>query len=209
MDDAGKIINEYQEFYNGLEVDINGLRLSDTKQDQMPDEISVNIHRIWLAYYGQNAIQRIQENASILTRKISQIIGVESYSRFGLRTVYFRIEGDVNRFSANLYKQIASTQFVSLMGDGSDITEIRFTSKVKAGRFLTMISIGPLIIAHPPQKKSDFPENGATLDIDIGEEKSTGTIQLEPKHIPIFAEDATKYLRTKAENLLMFLKDGK
>jgi hypothetical protein len=206
LDDAGKIMNEYGDDYYDTSVGLGGLRLAKPKRNELPDEIAVDMNRIWVACYGEGCIKKVKENAEGITKAVSRYIGVDAYSRLGFRVYYFKKVANVKGYVQRLYSTVAATQVQTLVGSPDAALEIIFRTRYLSPPFSIWFGVQPLAVVRPPEKKEDFASDGVIIDIDVSEDKDSSKRSLSPKHLSTFLKDSSDYAVQKANETIAFLK---
>lgn len=207
LDDSGKIINEYVEAYKDLSVGLNGLRLGQSNNADMPDEIVVDINRVWLACYGQGCIKKIKESAEMITKTISRHIGVDLYSRLGLRVYYYKSMDDIRSYMRGLYSRLATPELQTVTGPTDKVLEMISCVRFMNPPFSIRLNIQPITILRPPEKTTDFVGNGVVIDIDVYEDKDSSKRPLNPKHIAAFLRESSDRVITKAGETIALLNE--
>jgi len=206
LDDAGKIINDYADEYQDTSVGVEGLRFAEPTKDDIPDEIAVNVSRIWIACYGEDCIERITETTGPIVRKISEHIGVDEYRRLGLRVYYFKPIEDPIPYFKQLYLTTTSREFQTLVGSSDRVSEMHLTAKYESKPFSVKIELHPIRIQREAKTKSEFTSSGAIIDIDVVEGKESSSRALNRHHISGYLTESSKYIRDKAEQTIILLR---
>ena len=205
IDDAGKIINDYADDYYDISVGVEGLRLVKPKRDDMPDEIAVDMNRIWIACYGEGAIKKVKENAEEITKLVSRHIGVDSYRRLGFRIQYFKSTANAKEYIQHLYSRIAATELQTMVPAGTVLETISRT-RFSDGSFRILLGIQPIAVARPPEKKSDYVSDGVIIDVDVSEDGDSSTRPLNPRHLATFLRESSDRVVQRANEMIAFLK---
>lgn len=205
LDDAGKILNDYKNDYYDSTVGLEGLHLAKPKKDGFPDEIVVDMNRIWMACYGDGCISKIRASAETITKSISKHIGVDSYSRLGFRVYYFKSVSNVRRYVQGLYSQIAA-QPLQTMVPADRMSEMIWRTKFSDGNFSVWLGVQAISIGRPPEKQSDFASDGAIIDIDVSEDQDSSTRRISSSHLAPFVRESSDRLVANAHEIFAFLK---
>jgi len=205
LDDAGKIINDYADNYYDVSVGLGGLHLAKSKDDDMPDEIVVDMNRIWIACYGEGSIKKVKENAEGITKSVSRHIGVDSYSRLGFRVYYFKSTENVKEYVQQLYSRIAATELQTMV-PAERVLETIPRTRFSDGPFSIWLMIQPMTITRPPEKKTDYIGNGMIIDVDVSEDRSSSTRSLNLKHLPTFLKESSDRVVQRANEIIALLK---
>jgi len=205
IDDAGKIINDYADDYYDISVGMGGLHLDKPKRDDMPDEIVVDMNRIWIACYGEGSIKKVKENAEEITKSVSRHIGVDSYSRLGFRVYYFKSTANVKEYVQQLYLRTASTELQTIV-PAERVLEMSPRTRFSDSSFSIWLMIQPITIARPPEKKTDYVSDGVIIDVDISEDGNSSTRSLNPRHLATFLEESSDRIVQRANEIIAFLK---
>ena len=88
LDDAGKIMNRYDDDFAEKSVGLNGLDMSTKKEDAILREMRVSSRHIWLRFSKPDTYQYVIDHGSSRIREVADIIDVSSASRFGVRLEY-------------------------------------------------------------------------------------------------------------------------
>ena len=205
LDDAGKIINAYADNYYDISVGIGGLHLAKPKEDDMPDEIVVDMNRIWIACYGEGSIKKVKENAEEITKSVSRHIGVDSYSRLGFRVYYFKSTANVKEYGQQLYSRIAATELQTMV-PAERVLETIPRTRFSDGPFSIWLMIQPITIVRPPEKETDYINNGVIIDVDVSEDRNSSTRALNPRHLATFLKESSDQVVQRANEIIAFLK---
>ncbi len=206
LDDAGKIINEYGDDFQDSSVGLGGLHLAKPKRDELPDEIVVDMNRIWIACYGEGCIKKIKENAPEIIKAISRFIGVDTYSRLGFRVYYFKNITDIKGYVKWLYSTVTSVPLQTLVGSSERTLEMGFRIRYLSTPFAINFGIRPIVVRRPPEKTEDFSKNGFIIDIDVSEDKDSSARSLNTKYISNFTKDSSDYVVQRASETIKFLR---
>ena len=206
IDDAGKIINDYADTYEDITVGVEGLRIAKPKEDDMPDEISVDMNRVWIACYGEGSIKKVKESAGKITKSVSRHIGVDSYRRLGFRVQYFKNTANVKEYIQQLYSRIVATELQTIVPAKmvlETISRIRFSDKP----FSILLGIQPLVNVKPPEKKSDYVSDGVIIDVDVSENRDSSNRSLNLQHLAVFLKESSAQVVRRANEIITLLKE--
>jgi hypothetical protein len=207
LDDCGKIMNEYSDNYADVSYTLNGLKLSKPNTQSMPEQIDVNTTNIHIACYGDDCIEKMVKTAAQITKKISETMGVESYSRLGFRVNYYKQIPELDRYLSKLGSKIIAPDFHALFMPTGQISEAALLTKSITKPFTVRFSFNPVIVEHPSSEKYGFSENGMVIDIDIGESKDSSERVLKTSHLGAFLKEAADCIRKKAEEAILSVRD--
>lgn len=206
IDDAGKIINDYVEAYDDVIVGVEGLRIAKPKEDDIPDEITVDMNRIWIACYGEGSIKIVKENAGEITKSVSRHIGVDSYRRLGFRVQYFKSTANVKEYIQQLYSRIVAAELQTIVPAKmvlETISRIRFSDNP----FSILLGIQPLVNVKPPEKESDYVSDGVIIDVDISENRDSSNRSLNLQHLAVFLKESSAQVVRRANEIITLLKE--
>lgn len=206
LDDAGKIINDYAGDFHDFSVGLNGLRFAKPKKEDLPDEIVVDVNRIWIASYGQGCIKKIRESAEAITKAVSRHIGVDSYSRLGFRIYYFRVMKDVKSYTQEVCSKIIASELQTLVGPADKVLEIISRVRFQKPPFYIRLGVQPVTIVRPPERISEFPGDGVVIDIDVYEDNYSSKRSLNLKHLSNFLRESSDCIVAKAGETVTLLK---
>ncbi len=205
IDDAGKIINDYRDDYYDINVGVEGLRLAKPKKDDMPDEIAIDMDRIWIACYGEGCIKKVKGNAEEITKLVSRHIGVDSYHRLGFRVHYFKSTANAKRCVQQIYSRSAAAELQTIISAKKVLGMISRT-RFLDGSFSIWLGVQPIAIVRPPEKKSDYVSDGLIIDVDVSEDTDSSTRSLSPKHLATFLRESSDRIVQRANEIIAFLK---
>lgn len=208
IDDAGKIINDYVDAYDDIAVAVEGLRIAKPKEDDMPDEIAVDINRIWIACYGEGSIKKVKESAGEITKSVSRHIGVDSYRRLGFRVQYFKSTANVKEYVQQLYSRIVATELQTIV-PAERVLEMISRIRFSDNSFSISLRIQPIANVKPPEKKSDYISDGVIIDVDVAENRDSSTRSLNPEHLAVFLKESSDRVVRRANEIIAFLKEVK
>ena len=209
LDDAGKIINDYADRYGPYSVDPSGLHFAGPTDPAMPDQIAVDVNRIWIACYGPGCVKKLSEVAEDIAAAISRHIDVESYERLGLRANYFKSLQETGAYSRKLGERVYSPPYMALIGPVERVSTIAVQTGVLVGTYSVAMAIRSMKIARPARGRADFPGNGMVLDIDVSEgaDREPDRRRLTRRHIGTFVRESEEHLRSWALQAIGFLAD--
>lgn len=205
LDDAGKILNEFRDSYQDGEVGLEGLRLARPKTPNIPDQIAVDINRIWIACFGDTPIKKLTETSEGITKAISRHIGVNSYTRLGLRALYFKPAEDVNVLSRGIYSKFVGTEF-QRDSKADSVVEFGCTFRYKSPPFFFRLMLQPILVTAQSQNKENFTENGFVIDVDVSEDKDSSNTPLNFDRLDKFLRESSTQLITKITSTIELLK---
>jgi len=208
IDDAGKIINDYTNDYDDINVGVEGLHLAKPKKDDMPDEIAVNMNRIWVACYGEGSIKKVKENAEEITKSISRHIGVDSYLRLGFRVQYFKSIANVKEYVQQMYPKIVATELQTIVPT-ERVLEIISRIRFSDNSLSISVGIQPITNVKPPEKKSDYVSDGVIIDVDVAEHKDSSTRSLNSRHLAVFLKESSNRVVQTANEIIALLREVK
>ncbi len=207
LNDAGKIINDCGDAYYDSTVGLDGLRFSKPKKVDVPDEITVDINRVWIACYGPNCVKRTKETAEAITKTVSRHIGVDSYSRLGFRVHYYKHTKNVKTYTQGLYAAIIASEMKTLVGSPDRVLEMVSRVRFLNPPFSIWLGVQPITISRPPDKISDFADDGVIIDIDVAESKDSSTRPLNLNLLATFLREASDRVVEKAAETIGFLEE--
>jgi hypothetical protein len=205
LDDTGKILNEYLEYYRDYNVAVNGLHLLHPKTKNLPEEISVDINRIWIACHGEDSIKKINDTSEKIVKAISKYLEISLFTRLGFRAQYFKPFENIKRLTNEVYMKTASSDFQALIKTESAI-EIFHNIRYKNPPFSTRLILQNVIANQISEIKTEFSEDGFLIDMDVVEDKESSATTLNFDRVDKFLREATNVLLDKALVIMEYLE---
>lgn len=202
LDDAGKIINDYEDYYEDYNVGTLGLVFKLRKTAEMPDELSVNMQRIWMAYYGEESFKRAIEQAPRIIKNISKHIEVLLFQRFGFRVIFFKPMDEVQKYQKTLYSHIASDELKTAIGKEEAIYEINTNFRLALKEHIVNIKFMPIIVNQKPRSVADYTHNGMSVDIDFGITPESSKSKLGTNILGSFVEESSTRINLIFKDIL-------
>ncbi|MHB8576345.1 MAG: hypothetical protein ACYDCQ_13550 [Dehalococcoidia bacterium] len=167
LDEAGKIMNYYDERFPQKTVSLQGLFLANP--DARLRQIQVSTERVWLYIDEPDTLRYVTDHARLEVENICMLMGVESFKRVGLRLQYlhalrqpekYMAAAQPRIFSDSLNRALASAGAPSL-----DTFEMKLT--IKQGELNVAVTVSPVKKAPGAAEAAGLPENAVIFDPDI------------------------------------------
>jgi len=187
LDDAGKIMNEYDADFPEKRVGLDGLNMIN--KDSPISQINVTVNRVWVSFTRPDTLQYVQDHARRIITRICELIVVTDATRFGLRTEHLVLIPDdlllVRETARNLlHADLLPTRLNSL-------TSFESVIEVEHSQFLTTSTrIHPARRLDNVSDDDRFPPFGIMLDTDSFRKDQS---------VPL--TDLRKFLRAAVSNL--------
>ncbi len=165
LDDAGKIMNEWDDSFPEKQVGLEGLHMRNS--DKALREMRVSTSTIWLAFFEPDTLQLVLDQSSNVIQKVAEIIEVEKFSRVGVRTQYVYPVGDVPKAVASLAKRIVGTYVESLVDDKSKWHALEVATDVVKENARVKLIITFVTRSQQKGNISKLPPHGVMFDIDV------------------------------------------
>jgi len=162
LDDAGKIMNKYDDDFPEKTVGVEGLHM--VNKGGVLNELRVSPQRIWLRFAKPDTLQYVLDHAWPLIRDVAAIIDVVEARRFGLRLEHLYPVSDAEAAT----RTAAGTIFAdALLGAGAEPSSFEAIVETKAKDLEVVLRVRPVQRAIKPRETDTLPDFGIMFDADI------------------------------------------
>ncbi len=200
-DESGKILNKYVEDFDEYANGMDGIRLARPKSSKgKPHAIRVDSQRIWLQFLAPASLSEAGSLILPFIRDISKILGVEEYSRFGLRVEYYASAQLNTPEIADIARKALGSAFHSDLDAIQERVEFVASYRGMSKGLGTIVIFRSMRITRPPKELADYPADGLLFDVDSYVNDVDGLSGL-PQFIGTALENVSTRLKTNAKNL--------
>lgn len=188
LDDAGKIMNLYDEEFPEKSVGIEGLSMVNKGADL--EELRVSTVRIWFAFREPDTRQYVYDQARRRIDEIVQIIHVTHARRFGLRLeqIWAVPEADRDSVVTSVADRVYDS---SLLAKEGTISSFEVMVETKHESVDVILRVRPVRRAKEAGPDDHLPDFGIMFDTDI----STSGKELPISDIRKFFRGAERWLK--------------
>lgn len=174
LDDAGKIMNRYDDEFPAKEVGVQGLKLQEGKPPLI--ELTVAPDRLWLHFDRPGTITLAGDQSLPYIADISDILSVTNSSRFGLRSQWVLPTDSIEAGAATVRAAAFANQLVeALPGEATD-GSVELKWKLPEGILTTLrLSVGER--GKKPSAK-DLPAYVIVIDLDVSQKSDEGKLTI-------------------------------
>ena len=161
LDDAGKIMNLYDDTFTEKSVGLDGLHM--VHKGATLEGLRVTIDRIWLAFAKPDTLQYVFDNASKLTNQVAEIINVTEAERFGLRLEHlYPIEDTVTAraMAAGIFRE-------ALLPEDMQLSTFEAVVEAHGDDLNVILRVRPVRRSAEPEEAKALLEFGIMFDADI------------------------------------------
>lgn len=162
LDDAGRIMNEFADQFDDMNVGLQGLVMKSP--GAVVDEARVSPRDMWIGFAKPATVQYVQDQANRFIASVSDIIGVESYSRMGVRFQYIREVADLASALPHLATSVLGPELLNI---GQSVKAFDGTIEVAVpGDLHARVQITPVRTVDPTADPA-LPAQGLMVDADV------------------------------------------
>lgn len=163
LDDAGKIMNLYEEQFSSMNVGVDGLVMSS--KGEKFRQAKVTTDSIWTSFRSPDTLQYVYDHGLRFIKAVADIIEVSHASRFGLR-----VESVMPaEKTADIMEPVLSNVFSEGLlkrHSGEPVAYEVFIERKMEG-LTVALRIKPVERVGEPKPEDDAPERGLMFDADI------------------------------------------
>ena len=173
LDDAGKIMNRWDEEFSEKAVGLNGLVMRNPAAQSLV-QVQVDTSKIWAHFRKPPTLTYVFDHAANLADEISAILGVETYRRTALRVQYVAPVGNVDSASRRLGADVAPYLIEMVASQQREVEGLEMAIRVADPLLSSRVAIGVTSRELVPDSANDLPERAILFDADLF---STETIE--------------------------------
>jgi hypothetical protein len=166
LDDAGKIMNEWDDIFPSKEVGLQGLKMANTNSDIR--ELHASTERIWVHIELPSNIQYAVATGQPFIKRSADIIQVKEFKRMGLRAQYVvpwdQSEASTLRLTATLFNPALTKQ---LTDANLSIRAISSQFSFVLEAFSANLQISYVDRSPSAKNAEQLPEKGLMFDWDL------------------------------------------
>lgn len=189
LDDAGKVMNAYDEVFEAKTVTTDGLRMGNPRSGAIT-QAQVTPKMIWAAFELPDTPKLVIDQSAKFVSRVAELIHVVSARRLAIRIAYLVPlavkEIDDLVASGGLF-EVAAIEGTSLKADKFEVTLVSKVPQLAKDASATLRLQQATRSAEAPQK---YPESGLMIDLDVYREVES------PEEIPL--ADYRKFLADAA-----------
>ena len=170
IDDAGKIMNEFDGDFPEKQVGVRGLSM--TNKDEVLSEVGVSVERVWARFEKPDTLQYVFDQSWKVFKRVCEIIDVTEAKRFGLRLEHLyplHMEGDAlaNAIRGTATKALGAALVPTNLGDISSFEATLDSTWRDLGVRLRVTPVRRLV---EPPTPDGLPAHAIMFDADIHRE---------------------------------------
>lgn len=162
LDDAGKIMNEYDAEFPEKNVGIQGLTMSNKTATLRG--LAVSVSRIWLSFFKPDTLQYVLDQSWQRVNKITELTGVTGATRFGFRTENVVPIEDEDAVMKKVGPRVITPTI--LPKDEKTLRSFGAMAEIRLDDMEAAIRVH-LVRKADKAVESELPEQGIMFDIDV------------------------------------------
>ena len=166
LDDAGKIMNQWDTYFPEKTVGIDGLNMAN--MDAVLRRLRVDMNNIWLNLNIPDNIDQVVNLAHDTTTRVAEIIGVDQFRRVGLRLEYVYAVKDTGSATVQAISNLFSGQWLTAT-DNAVWRRRAFQFMVPLNSRDPEVNLRVAVVRRHPkmQPRKELPESGIMADLDL------------------------------------------